>query len=835
MMRPRDGKTVKLRLIALLCAWATLWGSWVAPGVAQQQEQEERKSHHWIVLLDVSASFEQREADQSRELGREGYRLRNETLALLQTLLAARRVKEMDRRDDRLSVYAFGKGVERIQELSFQPVRWGNLYDADWWEDQVPTGLGARTNYFEALRKAVEDFRDDPPDTVRHLVLISDGELDVGERNRNPGYPPAREELEVYRDLLRRDNDPLNQLHRMDVQVHTLAVDPALSSYNDQRRQSQIARTLEDLQFGGTPPLEQARTLIESFAGQVDASGRMVETEGPYVMAALARSFNGESRSVRFDNVLDVLWETLFPEQVSRRILPMGTNQVIVFAPRQAPVPIKVEEDGRDVELSLEYDPERDSYRTTPPVELEDLQVSHRATTQYVTWRIQHPGLKEVDPHHRLAGVEEPISIVPVTNVSFRWQEGRPPKQVLQGEEATLALSLVWTGDTPEPTRDEWRRHLEQSFLSAVGEVRLPDGERQDIDFSLSVPADDSADVLRMETRYVPEMEGNYEVRATLTIGDEEESPQIRPEPVRFDVVGESPLSEPDRFLLHLRHWRGGEPRETIPLHVAAAEDGDLHTLWVDSDEPPTVVFEWWGETEDDCAGVRRLRLELPTFGRTFGADANELTEGQTIPEGDRLICYRSPGVQVQPELWGDRLEVIADDEFKDLTWYWTVDRPPSWLARYLWLVLLTGVLLIGIVVFLNRDRLRRRWVICRAQFPLTVTQGNDELTWQKGMPKRFVLTVQSGATGAIELSYRQPDSSESALTIEPIRRRTYEIRVAVGSNWSFQRTNADGDTTPPRPLTSGGAEVSLVDLTLGQRIHLSHGETTFVLSQRSI
>ena len=233
----RQGGRRSLRAVAWLLLLLTAAG---LPGPAALA-QEQRTSHHWIILLDVSASFEKREREASRSLDEEGYRLRSEALSLLQTLLAARRVKELELRDDRLSVYVFGRGVDRVQALTTQPVRWAEVKDPAWWEAQIPKGRGTRTNYFEALRQAVEAFKDDLPGTMQHLVLVSDGELDVEPTNRNPGTPPAKEEMAVYRNLLRQDVDPLNWLHDQRVQIHTLAVDKGLASYNDNERQKRSA------------------------------------------------------------------------------------------------------------------------------------------------------------------------------------------------------------------------------------------------------------------------------------------------------------------------------------------------------------------------------------------------------------------------------------------------------------------------------------------------------------------------------------------------------------------------------------------------------------------
>ena len=169
--------------------------------------------------------------------------------------------------------------------------------------------------------------------------------------------------------------------------------------------------------------------MVEDFAGKVGENGKLEESEGPYVMAALAQAFNGRSRSVRSDNLLDILWQTLFPEQTSRWFLPRGTNSLIVFAPLKTPVPIRLEEGGQPKDLTLIYDPALGRYREDPPGPWKDLQVNVKTTPQYATWLIRHPNLREVNAAFQLGGSGEALSLVAVTNVVFRWEPDHPPER----------------------------------------------------------------------------------------------------------------------------------------------------------------------------------------------------------------------------------------------------------------------------------------------------------------------------------------------------------------------------------------------------------------------
>jgi len=849
----------------LCAAYARRWAAALSLGLltagglaAPAGGQEGRESHHWIVLLDVSASFEARAEPQSRPLG-EGYRLRNETLSLLQTLLAARRVKEQELRDDLLSVYAFGEGVARVEELSTQPVRWAEVNDPEWWEAQMPTGLGARTNYFEALRRAVEDFRADPPGTVQHLVLISDGELDVEGENRAPGAPPAPEELAVYDNVLRRDTAPLNWLLDNGVEVHTLAVDEGLASYNENARQRDLKNTLFDYQAAGPTALERARVLVRDFAGRVGPDGKMAESEGPYVMVALAQGLNsisgarptaeraagyqrpraGRSRSVRFDNVLDVLWETIFPEEVRWSRLPLGTQELVVFAPRDVPVPITIGVGGEETQtLSLIHDADRDSYRTDPPGTWPGLRVSVRTTDQYATWLIRHPDLREVDSRYRdLRGRTERFSIVPVNNVGFRWQEDRPPAQALADRPVPLTVDLVWTGTRPNPSRDEWRDYLSEIPLPLSAEMELPNGTASPLQLSPIVPRDNTDVVLRLTGEFQPELEGAHQARIGVRLGDHPESPELKADPILFGVLEQSPLSTPGRFVLHLRRWVGGEPAEAIPLPSAEARTREVAVLQAESDEPVTVRFEWWGRPDDECRGVERLRLRLPDFERAFDRDHNEVDPEAPPRDDDRVVCYRSPGVVVSPEGFGESFTVEAGDGLvEDLWWRWKVARKS---LAWLWGLLALGALAVaGLLLFLFRERLRRALARISRRFPLALdVEDGDGVEWQPGESKRILVSAAPDGRLSAELTYRNPGARERAVEIELGRiRDNYLVRLGANTGyaddslWTIERIEPDGGPGTPRPLSRTGETVRLFDLIRGVRLRLKLRESAALL-----
>src|ERR1700740_1257432 len=127
-------------------------------------------------------------------------------LALLQNLLAAQREKEAQTREYFTDVYVFGTMPVRVSGLTTDPIRWDNVETEAWWRNHLlaglPVGFDQRSDYIRALHTAEESFRaQQHRNNKKNLLLISDGELDVGVLNRYRQAPPAREEIEAYQTL----------------------------------------------------------------------------------------------------------------------------------------------------------------------------------------------------------------------------------------------------------------------------------------------------------------------------------------------------------------------------------------------------------------------------------------------------------------------------------------------------------------------------------------------------------------------------------------------------------------------------------------------------------
>ena len=276
-------------------------------------------------------------------------------------------------------------------------------------------------------------------------------------------------------------------------------------------------------------------------------------------------------------------------------------------------------------------------------------------------------------------------------------------------------------------------------------------------------------------------------------------------------------MSQSDRFVLHLRRWQGGQPGTPVALPQTQARTNDPAMVWTDSDEVVTVVFEWWGQSQENCKGVNRLTISLPDFNRAFGPEENEILPDARPHEEDLLVCYRSPGVRVEPERWGSRLKVQAEDGL----------APGS-------LVVLAGEAddpSMG-----SHSGLPSHCSCCCSSWPPSScatgshsgtgcgklpsrsrsTCLDGTLEWTAGQPERFVVSLDAQGQPNGELSRRQPGPDEHAVVVAPESKNTFRLSVAAGPQWTMQRFDRDKESQAPRPLTRTGETVELVDLTQG-------------------
>jgi hypothetical protein len=822
-----------LRAFAALLA-ALLIASW---SFAQRREPgddpNEPESQYWIVLLDVSLSSEQQDREQSRAIGRENYRLRNEILTMTQTLLALLRERNPNE-NDYLDVYLFGNQTRRIKELPARPIEWGDIQDEDWWDAQVPRDIGSRTNYMDAIHQAVDLFQAQHKEARKNLLLISDGELDLGEINRKVQGTLEKEELERYRTFLRTDNPLMKRLADNRVSIYTLALDPKLRDLNDVVRQKQIGQRLAAARLGGASALERGLSVVEDLAGRVGPGGKMIESEGPYVLRALADQFGGKARSVRYDNVLDVMWETVFPDQERRRLnLPPNTKKVIVSAPVESPIQIKIKKGGEKEEVTLEYDKDRTSYRLTPP-EAEIDKVSVRATSQYATWLIESDNLAEID----LKPGEDAyyrFSVLPVHNVRFLWEEGKPSEKILAGKPVDLALELKLVEGPSGPDIDEWRSILRDVSINAVAQITPPASNPQQVKLQHEVLATSPDGLLRLSGRFAGTgSPGTYEAIASIEVGTGSEAWPLKSRSVRFVAFKESPLSISGRFSLAARLQKQMRLGEAVGLEQPPpGKEG--RPVEMIAELPARLVFEWRADPQKGCEGVDQLLIDLssperPDLQMLFGS-TRDVLKGKALQEDGERICYRSPAEQLTEAHLGRPLTVKATDGLTSWQRTLLITTPEPFIKRFLrgllWALL--ALLLAAILAFALipglRDWLRGIIARRRADFPLAVdVAGGGSVVWQTGEKcKRFLITTDSRGDVEAEISNRKLEKGEEGFEIRPDSADDYRIRLLAGSGWNFRKLVPSKQPSATRLLGAEGVIVTFPELARGTKLELEH------------
>jgi hypothetical protein len=792
-------------------------------------------SQYWIVLLDVSLSSEQQDREQSQAIGNENYRLRNEILSMTQTMLALLRERNPNE-NDYLDVYLFGDETRRIKALPARPVEWSDIQDEDWWDAQVPRDIGSRTNYIEALRKAVDLFQSEHKEARKNLLLISDGELDLGKINRSSQGTLEKEELARYRSFLRTDNPLMKRLADNKVDVYTLALDQKLEDLNDTVRQKQIGQRLAAARLGGASALERGLSIVEDLAGRVGSGGKMVESEGPYVLRALADQFGGKARSVRYDNVLDVMWETVFPDQERRRLhLPPNTKKVIVSAPVDSPIQVKIRKDGQKEEVSLEYDKDRTSYRLTPPDAQLD-KVNVRATSQYATWLIESENLAEID----LKPGEDAyyrFSVLPVNNVRFFWEDGKPPEKILVGKPVELSLELKLVEGPSGPDIDEWRSILTNVPIRAVAEVRPPASNPQKVVLQHEVLSTSPDGLLRLNGRFVGTgSPGTYEAIVTVEVGQDQdpEAWPLKSRSARFVAFKESPLSTPGRFSLATRLLREGKLGQAVPVEQPEANEAGPAVEMI-TELPARLVFEWQADPQKGCEGVDQLLIDVssperPDLQLLLGPSADVL-KGKAVQEAGTRVCYRSTAEPVTEALLGRPLTVKASDGLTSWQRTLLITTPEPFgkrlLRGLLWALL--ALLLAAILAFALIPGLKNwlRGLIARrrADFPLAVdVDGGRGVVWQPGEKyKRFLVTTDSRGDVEAEISNRKLGKGEAGFEIRPSSADDYRIRLLGGSGWSYRKLVPSKQSSAVRLLGAEGVIVTFPELARGTKIELEH------------
>jgi len=492
---------------------------------ASSSESGASAEDRWIVLVDVSASLDQMDRQVSREVGNPGYRLRNELLSLLQVFLGA--MNDVDtRRNGFLKVEFFGHGVEAASGLPAWPLHWEDAKSEEWWTMSVPHSLSGRTELMPALSRAADDFAGMNPLARKHLLIVSDGEIDVGPLDRSSGVAFGDEELKAYSEMMSPDNPVLNKLRTLNVKVDAIVIDP-LPVGGGKERVETIRQKL--LSTGEPTAQRQFQKLLDELEHAIAATGKQPYSEGPYFLHALTESLGGQSRPVHPANLGEVVWHSVFPETLTTGNVAPGSRWLVVLAKANDPVSLCFDESGAARDLLLRYNKETNDYSREPKDSTADVRVRYHATSRYVTWLINAPGVTCVDPAAAYYG----------NNVELRWSTSKP---VSAGEPLPIELELTrWLDEGP--TLKWWRDHMGQRVstgsITATANVSLPDGSRT-LGIPLTVePANDANSVVVLRGRLPhAESRGSYVVNARLT--DVEQGWEESLEPKTIVVAPES-------------------------------------------------------------------------------------------------------------------------------------------------------------------------------------------------------------------------------------------------------------------------------------------------------
>lgn len=642
------------------------------PALTRAAPQSAVADHYWIVLLDVSSSFSDVQTKQHRDRFGPHYDIRNEGLSILQALLAVAGEDEPGVRRDFLTVLVFGSAVQRITELTTGAIVWDEIHKESWWRGQLAKAqaLSTRTELFQAIEQAVKQFEVYDDKKSKHLILISDGELDVGPTNRDPGTAPGSEELRAYRSQLADDPLLVRKLREEGVRVHTLAVDRTFAGADDTQRQQQIRKTLWRY---GDQPLVRFLSLVDDAARcAIGPNGGC--SEGPYFMQALADTTGGASRSIHASNLLDVLWEIIVPQGIPRRFIPPGTRKVVIFAPIDASVPLDIGEGREPIHVTLAYDKKRDSPRIDPATSR--IRARVHPTTQYATW------LVESDLPIQSAGGTR---VVPINNLQLQWEPDAPPRQVARGSDLEIALRLLWRSAPEGPTLEAWREYAREHSVRASASVSAPDGSPPvKVDLQTSVPSGSEPVVLEMRGKFHTEQPGLYRVQAQLEIGSESERWSKELPDTSF-LVGEPPTPSPSRPpsptpppsatpqptatpsptpplpVIVMRPLTEGTPG--TPVQILPRREGE---------PPPAVVFprrgpseftlERWIPKQEQARPEEQFHVVIPdvegpkkSFGEEYSLPTPALAEDPNFRK-----VWEVPGLKLSAEQLGKPLPIQA-------------------------------------------------------------------------------------------------------------------------------------------------------------------------------
>ncbi len=337
------------------------------------------EKHDWVLLIDASASLVDGGASN----------VRNEALVQMQTLLAIASERNPSKpRQDRLIVYRFGDGFDRIS-LPSGALRWDDINRNVRWSAGMPPKIRGkphltdRTDFVAMLDQVKSDFQSRRDATQRHIVLISDGDLDVRPANRTFGAPPAAEEVAAYERFFGGGRDGLlSWFVEQRVTIDTLYVPRPSLSQPTLLPQDIVRKRLDECP--GDDPAAKALKLVRSIAERRPCAVGIGSSEGPYILRAIADRTDGRSYTVDTASLVDALRQLVVPDLRNDVGISPGTRILYIFGRHGETTNVEVK-DSRGRLERIQLGP-ADFSRIDPPNP--DINIKHINGPGSVIWRI---------------------------------------------------------------------------------------------------------------------------------------------------------------------------------------------------------------------------------------------------------------------------------------------------------------------------------------------------------------------------------------------------------------------------------------------------------------
>jgi hypothetical protein len=630
-------------MTARLAAFAL--GSMVALGLAPSASaQAPVERHDWILLVDASGSF--------RDGGDRD--VRNEALVQLQTLLAvAAERNPAAKREDRLKAYRFGTGVEPIL-VQDNVLTWENVKSAVRWDSGLDKPrFGARSDYVTALKRAKADLEARPESARQHVILISDGDLDVGSQLRRLGAPPAPEEIEAYGALL-AGRSLLDWFVERDIKIHTFYVRPA--HQRAELTDDQIAQRLKSC-AGANIALKLFAMIEQMPRGCASGIG---QSEGAYAMFAIAGHTGAEFHQVTDASFVSSLQAMVMPDLQSDIGIPPGTRQLYLVVRRGDSAEVKATNSrGRPVEVRI------------PPSGNPEISPSGALRVD----KIEGP----LSVIYRLGGdlaeggSPSRVQKLSTTGLTLQWitPGRRAPLSVYTGRETTIAVSLRKSEAETRKTVAEWREFFrgKGKSLKVTGTIQAADStEKREIVFKPRPETSSADSILDFEYRLPPLGAGRWEFSVRIQSEDPAESWVQTSD----DVAEIKVIPVPD-----LRVGTTDEAGRLVGVQPAklASEKDQVDPTVVPAGFNLKRLLEIWQPADGTAPDLTNLKITLNLMSLEFRGPAGALR----VPEargGNLRVIWRSDAVQVDSAI--SRLEIVIDTGAGPLYGALQIPPPPN-------------------------------------------------------------------------------------------------------------------------------------------------------------